>query len=63
MYQGLDKSGGGIVGSKESQLISIEFNEVCETTSSEEVLVCQEESQSGEYQKVFACAKINLMGH
>lgn len=61
MYQGLDKNGGGIVGSKESsQAISIEFNDICDTTSSEEILICQEvNDETNEIQKVFACAELN----
>lgn len=60
MYQGLDKSGGGVVGSMESHIVSIEFNDICDTTSAEEILICQEQSEeTGEIQKVFACAQLN----
>jgi hypothetical protein len=54
MYGGLDKGGGGVVGSADSQLITVEFGEVSETTSAEEILICEEISESGEPRKVFA---------
>lgn len=59
MYQGLDKSSGDIVGSKESQLISIEFNDICDNTSVEEILICQEEDENGNIQKIYACSELN----
>jgi type III protein arginine methyltransferase len=59
MYGGLDKGGGGVVGSADSNLITVEFGEVCETTSAEEILICEEFSETGEPRKVFAEAKLN----
>lgn len=64
MYGGLDKGGGGVVGSAESQLISVEFSDVAETTSAEEILICEEVVVVGEEgeevtRKVYAEAALN----
>ena len=59
MYQGLDKCGGGVVGSSSSAALTQDFNDVCQVSSAEEILVCEEEGEDGEPRKVFVTASLN----
>lgn len=59
MYSGLDKAGGGLVGSAESQQISVDFGEISETTSAEEILICEEVTEDHQIQKIYAVAKLD----
>lgn len=60
MYQGLDKSGGGVVGSNVSGSYSQDFSDICDVSSAEEILVCVERDDNDEERKVFMTASLNI---
>jgi protein arginine N-methyltransferase 7 len=59
MYQGLDKGGGGVIGSGKFS-VEADFDELAQTSSAEEILVCMEPiDDMGNEQKVFMISTLN----
>jgi type III protein arginine methyltransferase len=60
MYGGLDKEGGGIVASHNIEESSIDFLDICDNASAEEMLVCSE-VRDGEARTLYASAYLNIL--